>query len=36
MTDLNALGEVQLRAAMWATLADWQTYWRRKVSNQNQ
>ncbi|MFC4519070.1 hypothetical protein [Cupriavidus pinatubonensis] len=25
--DLNVLSDLQLRAALWITLADWQTYW---------
>ncbi|TPQ28791.1 hypothetical protein, partial [Cupriavidus pinatubonensis] len=25
--DLNALSDLQLRAALWITLADWQAYW---------
>lgn len=28
--DLKTLNEVQLRAALWITLADWQSYWTRK------
>ncbi|SPC13157.1 hypothetical protein CO2235_180055 [Cupriavidus oxalaticus] len=27
MSDLSTLNEVQLRAALWVTLADWQRFW---------